>query len=76
MFFVIFLPQRLPFPRYAHVKSGLDTGSSMSKCMEKMKDVHRPKGDEYFKRIKGSQLLELIEDEDVEVLHLASLKYC
>ena len=39
----------------------------MSKMADKMKDSHKPKTDEYFKRIKGSQLLELIEDEDVEV---------
>ena len=36
----------------------------MSKLKEKMKDSYQPKKDEYFKRIKGSQLLELIEDED------------
>merc|ERR1712023_340012 len=38
----------------------------MSKFQDKMKDKHVPKKDEYFKRIKGSQLVELIEDEDVE----------
>jgi rhodanese-related sulfurtransferase len=38
----------------------------MSKFNEKSKDTFHPKKDEYFKRIKGSQLVELIEDEDVE----------
>jgi len=38
----------------------------MSKLQAKMKDRHHPKVDEYFKRIKGGQLVELIEDEDVE----------
>jgi len=48
------------------VKSGLDTGASVSKALEKEKSTHRSKKDEFFKRIKGSQLVELIEDEDVE----------
>lgn len=61
------LQQRIPTnPKYAHVKSTLDTGASMSKFNEKSKDTFHPKKDEYFKRIKGSQLVELIEDEDVE----------
>merc|ERR1712100_837984 len=61
------LQQRIPTnPKYAHVKSTLDTGASMSKFVEKHKDSFHPKKDEYFKRIKGSQLVELIEDEDVE----------
>lgn len=38
----------------------------MSKFTEKSKESFHPKKDEYFKRIKGSQLVELIEDEDVE----------
>jgi len=38
----------------------------MSKFVEKSKDSFHPRKDEYFKRIKGSQLVELIEDEDVE----------
>merc|ERR1711998_431117 len=61
------LQQRIPTnPKYAHVKSTLDTGASMSKFTERSKDTFHPKKDEYFKRIKGSQLVELIEDEDVE----------
>lgn len=61
------LQQRIPTnPKYAHVKSTLDTGASMSKFVEKSKDSFHPRKDEYFKRIKGSQLVELIEDEDVE----------
>merc|ERR1711988_541159 len=61
------LQQRIPTnPKYAHVKSTLDTGASMSKLVEKHKDTYHPKKDEYFKRIKGGQLVELIEDEDVE----------
>merc|ERR1711907_281896 len=61
------LQERIPTnPKYAHVKSTLDTGASMSKLVEKHKDSFHPKKDEYFKRIKGSQLVELIEDEDVE----------
>merc|ERR1711988_690212 len=61
------LQQRIPTnPKYAHVKSTLDTGASMSKLVERSKDTFHPKKDEYFKRIKGSQLVELIEDEDVE----------
>lgn len=38
----------------------------MTKFTEKSKETYHPKKDEYFKRIKGSQLVELIEDEDVE----------
>lgn len=61
------LQQRIPSnPKYAHVKSTLDTGASVSKFEEKAKNVSKPKVDEYFKRIKGSHLVELIEDEDVE----------
>merc|ERR1711998_542796 len=61
------LQQRIPTnPKYAHVRSTLDTGASMSKLAEKSKDTFHPKKDEYFMRIKGSQLVELIEDEDVE----------
>merc|ERR1712100_347206 len=61
------LQQRIPTnPKYARVKSTLVTGASMSKFVEKSKDSFHPRKDEYFKRIKGSQLVELIEDEDVE----------
>merc|ERR1711988_198815 len=61
------LQQRIPTnPKYAHVKSTLDTGASMSKYQEKNELSFHPRKDEYFKRIKGSQLVELIEDEDVE----------
>merc|ERR1711988_1556690 len=61
------LQQRIPTnPKYAHVKSTLDTGASLSKATERSKQTYHPKKDEYFKRIKGGQLVELIEDEDVE----------
>jgi len=61
------LQERIPTnPKYAHVKSTLDTGASMSKFVDKHKDSFKPKPDEYFKRIRGSQLVELIEEEDVE----------
>jgi len=53
-------------PKYAHVKSSLDTGASMSKFVDKNKDKVVPKKDEYFKRLKGSQLVDLIDEEDVE----------
>jgi len=48
----------------------------MTKQVAKMKDSFKPKGDEYFKRIKGSQLLELIEDEDVEVRGPGLVIFC
>merc|ERR1712188_90456 len=61
------LQERMPSnPKYAHVRSTLDTGASMSKFVEKHKETFHPKKDEYFKRIKGGQLVELLEDEDVE----------
>lgn len=48
----------------------------MSKHTERSKDTFHPKKDEYFKRIKGSQLVELIEDEDVEVRAFPSMCSC
>eukprot|EP00656_Telonema_subtile_P050356 TRINITY_DN64_c0_g2_i1.p1 TRINITY_DN64_c0_g2~~TRINITY_DN64_c0_g2_i1.p1 ORF type:complete len:269 (-),score=73.36 TRINITY_DN64_c0_g2_i1:404-1210(-) len=70
------LQQKIPQnPKYDHVRSSLDTGCSVTKWMSKNGDSCRPKKDEFFKRIRGSQLVELMDEEDIEeesVYNLAS----
>eukprot|EP00656_Telonema_subtile_P050357 TRINITY_DN64_c0_g2_i2.p1 TRINITY_DN64_c0_g2~~TRINITY_DN64_c0_g2_i2.p1 ORF type:complete len:188 (-),score=27.26 TRINITY_DN64_c0_g2_i2:773-1336(-) len=76
------LQQKIPQnPKYDHVRSSLDTGCSVTKWMSKNGDCNqrdpaakadpvaacRPKKDEFFKRIRGSQLVELMDEEDIEV---------
>merc|ERR1712166_725674 len=61
------LQQKIPQnPKFAHVKSAIDTGCSVNKWTNKNADSLRPKANEFFKRIKGSQLVELMDEEDVE----------
>jgi len=60
------LQQRVPQnPKYENVRSTLDTGSSVNKWKASNADA-KPKKDEYFKRIRGSQLIELMDEEDIE----------
>jgi len=53
-------------PKYGHIRATIDTGASMSKYLDKHADSFRPKKDEFFKRIRGSQLVELMDEEDIE----------
>eukprot|EP00164_Ancoracysta_twista_P007090 GFYU01010010.1.p1 GENE.GFYU01010010.1~~GFYU01010010.1.p1 ORF type:complete len:299 (+),score=78.22 GFYU01010010.1:118-1014(+) len=48
-------------PKYAHVKSALDTGFTINKLLEKGVDRRK---DEKFKRLKPSTLIRFIGDED------------
>nr|XP_056703128.1 centrosomal protein of 41 kDa [Euleptes europaea] len=72
-----FLTKRIPQnPKYQHVKTRLDTGSSMTKYTEKLEEIkrnYRYKKDELFKRLKVTTFAQLViqvaslSDENVEV---------
>ncbi|XP_056001721.1 centrosomal protein of 41 kDa-like [Ostrea edulis] len=50
-------------PKYAHIKSTLDTGSSVTKYLNKIEDIkknYRYKVDEVFKRMKITTFVQLI----------------
>ncbi|XP_034263001.1 centrosomal protein of 41 kDa isoform X1 [Pantherophis guttatus] len=59
-----FLTKRIPQnPKYQHVKTRLDTGSSMTKYTEKLEEIkrnYRYKKDELFKRLKVSTFAQLV----------------
>ncbi|XP_018421837.1 PREDICTED: centrosomal protein of 41 kDa isoform X2 [Nanorana parkeri] len=72
------LKKRIPQnPKYQHVKSRLDTGSSMTKYMERIEEMkrnYRYKKDELFKRIKVTTFAQLVvqvasvsEESDAEI---------
>ncbi|KAM3833552.1 centrosomal protein of 41 kDa [Vipera latastei] len=58
-----FLTKRIPQnPKYQHVKTRLDTGSSMTKYTEKLEEIqrnYRYKKDELFKRLKVTTFAQL-----------------
>ncbi|NXO79450.1 CEP41 protein, partial [Sitta europaea] len=58
------LTRRIPSnPKYQHIKTRLDTGSSLSKYMEKLEEIkrnYRYKKDELFKRLKVTTLAQLV----------------
>ncbi|XP_028602351.2 centrosomal protein of 41 kDa isoform X1 [Podarcis muralis] len=72
-----FLTKRIPQnPKYQHVKTRLDTGSSMTKYTEKLEEIkrnYRYKKDELFKRLKVTTFAQLVTqvaslaDENSEV---------
>ncbi|XP_061494018.1 centrosomal protein of 41 kDa isoform X2 [Rhineura floridana] len=72
-----FLTKRIPQnPKYQHVKTRLDTGSSMTKYTEKLEEIkrnYRYKKDELFKRLKVTTFAQLViqvaslSDENSEV---------
>ncbi|XP_048358431.1 centrosomal protein of 41 kDa [Sphaerodactylus townsendi] len=72
-----FLTKRIPQnPKYQHVKTRLDTGSSMTKYTEKLEEIkrnYRYKKDELFKRLKVTTFAQLViqvaslSDENLEV---------
>ncbi|XP_060100612.1 centrosomal protein of 41 kDa isoform X3 [Heteronotia binoei] len=72
-----FLTKRIPQnPKYQHVKTRLDTGSSMTKYAEKLEEIkrnYRYKKDELFKRLKVTTFAQLViqvaslSDENLEV---------
>ncbi|XP_074127227.1 centrosomal protein of 41 kDa isoform X2 [Sminthopsis crassicaudata] len=59
-----FLTKRIPQnPKYQHVKTRLDTGSSMTKYTEKLEEIkknYRYKKDELFKRLKVTTFAQLV----------------
>uniref|UniRef100_A0A8D2IPK5 Uncharacterized protein n=1 Tax=Varanus komodoensis TaxID=61221 RepID=A0A8D2IPK5_VARKO len=59
-----FLTKRIPQnPKYQHVKTRLDTGSSMTKYAEKLEEIkrnYRYKKDELFKRLKVTTFAQLV----------------
>ncbi|KAL6480612.1 hypothetical protein MHYP_G00116450 [Metynnis hypsauchen] len=59
-----YLKKRIPQnPKYQHVKSRLDTGSSMTKYMERLEEIkknYRYRKDELFKRLKVTTFAQLI----------------
>ncbi|XP_054844695.1 centrosomal protein of 41 kDa [Eublepharis macularius] len=59
-----FLTKRIPQnPRYQHIKTRLDTGSSMTKYTEKLEEIkrnYRYKKDELFKRLKVTTFAQLV----------------
>ncbi|XP_019399350.1 PREDICTED: centrosomal protein of 41 kDa isoform X1 [Crocodylus porosus] len=65
-----YLTRRIPQnPKYQYVKTRLDTGNSLIKCMEKLEEKkrnYRHKKDELFRRLKVTTLAQL-------VIHVASL---
>ncbi|XP_067325462.1 centrosomal protein of 41 kDa [Anolis sagrei] len=71
------LTKRIPQnPKYQHVKTRLDTGSSMTKYTEKLEEIkknYRYKKDELFKRLKVTTFAQLViqvaslSDENSEV---------
>ncbi|KAJ6656373.1 hypothetical protein lerEdw1_003876 [Lerista edwardsae] len=75
-FFKQFLTKRIPQnPKYQHVKTRLDTGSSMTKYAEKLEEIkrnYRYKKDELFKRLKVTTFAQLViqvaslSDENLE----------
>ncbi|KAJ7329331.1 hypothetical protein JRQ81_015505 [Phrynocephalus forsythii] len=58
------LTKRIPQnPRYQHIKSRLDTGSSMTKYTERLEEIkrnYRYKKDELFKRLKVTTFAQLV----------------
>ncbi|XP_062508203.1 centrosomal protein of 41 kDa-like [Corticium candelabrum] len=56
--------KRIPTnPRYQHVRATVDTGSSLSKYLEKMEDIkrnYRYRRDEIFRRIKSTTFVQLV----------------
>ncbi|KAM6293484.1 centrosomal protein of 41 kDa [Porphyrio hochstetteri] len=72
-----YLTRRIPpNPRYQHVRTRLDTGSSLTKYTEKLEEIkrnYRYKKDELFKRLKVTTLAQLVvqvaslSDETLEV---------
>ncbi|XP_053107196.1 centrosomal protein of 41 kDa [Hemicordylus capensis] len=72
-----FLTKRIPQnPKYQHVKTRLDTGSSMTKYTEKLEEIkrnYRYKKDELFKRLKVTTFAQLmiqvasLSDENLDV---------
>ncbi|XP_071590334.1 centrosomal protein of 41 kDa [Heliangelus exortis] len=71
------LTRRIPQnPRYQHIKTRLDTGSSLTKYTEKLEEIkrnYRYKKDELFKRLKVTTFAQLVvqvaslSDETLEV---------
>ncbi|XP_062403659.1 centrosomal protein of 41 kDa [Sardina pilchardus] len=59
-----YLKKRIPQnPRYQHVKSRLDTGSSLTKEMERLEEIkknYRYRKDELFKRLKVTTFAQLV----------------
>uniref|UniRef100_A0ABM5GLL4 Centrosomal protein of 41 kDa isoform X1 n=1 Tax=Pogona vitticeps TaxID=103695 RepID=A0ABM5GLL4_9SAUR len=59
-----FLTKRIPQnPKYQHIKTRLDTGSSMTKYTEKLEEIkrnYRYKKDELFKRLKVTTFAQLV----------------
>ncbi|KAF7707711.1 centrosomal protein of 41 kDa isoform X2 [Silurus meridionalis] len=59
-----YLKKRIPQnPKYQHVRSKLDTGSSLTKYMERLEDLkrnYRYKKDELFKRLKVTTFAQLL----------------
>ncbi|XP_068943327.1 centrosomal protein of 41 kDa isoform X1 [Petaurus breviceps papuanus] len=59
-----FLTKRIPQnPKYQHVKTRLDTGSSMTKYTQKLEEIkknYRYKKDELFKRLKVTTFAQLV----------------
>ncbi|XP_054034875.1 centrosomal protein of 41 kDa [Dryobates pubescens] len=72
-----YLTKRIPQnPRYQHIKTRLDTGSSLTKYTEKLEEIkrnYRYKKDELFKRLKVTTFAQLViqvaslSDETLEV---------
>ncbi|NXL87153.1 CEP41 protein, partial [Alectura lathami] len=72
-----YLTRRIPQnPKYQHIKTRLDTGSSLTKYIEKLEEIkrnYRYKKDELFKRLKVTTLAQLVvqvaslSDETLEV---------
>ncbi|NXI37925.1 CEP41 protein, partial [Galbula dea] len=72
-----YLTRRIPQnPRYQHIKTRLDTGSSLTKYTEKLEEIkrnYRYKKDELFKRLKVTTFAQLViqvaslSDETLEV---------
>ncbi|XP_028670310.1 centrosomal protein of 41 kDa [Erpetoichthys calabaricus] len=59
-----YLEKKIPRnPKYQHVKSRLDTGSSLTKYMEKLEEIkrnYRYRKDELFKRLKVTTFAQLV----------------
>ncbi|NXC42774.1 CEP41 protein, partial [Penelope pileata] len=72
-----YLTRRIPQnPKYQHIKTRLDTGSSLTKYIEKLEEIkrnYRYKKDELFKRLKVTTFAQLViqvaslSDETLEV---------
>ncbi|XP_063433510.1 centrosomal protein of 41 kDa B-like isoform X1 [Mytilus trossulus] len=58
------LDKKIPVnPKYQHVRATVDTGSSVTKYMEKIEDIrknYRFKKDEIFKRMKAATFVQLV----------------